>query len=223
MAKKRGFLTLVLALVMAIGLTVPAWAGVTDVTGDGGVTVKTEVRDNFTDTYEYETITLDENEIEIPAALIALINEETTDAWKDETSHQGKITFNSNVEVDVTYHATKKTVTDEKTGVTTEEIEKLFVKITNYDSIPDGRYYTDYKESRMTTTKTGSKLTYRSTEYTDTSTGRVTINEIRDDYYNRHHILTRLVISKGEAPPLLLQQHHRHQRYERAPGFPQDL
>ena len=34
MAKKRGFLTLLLALVMAIGLTVPAWAGVTDVTGD---------------------------------------------------------------------------------------------------------------------------------------------------------------------------------------------
>lgn len=35
MAKKRGFLTLLLALVMAIGLTVPAWAGVTDVTGGG--------------------------------------------------------------------------------------------------------------------------------------------------------------------------------------------
>lgn len=185
MAKKRGFLTLVLALVMAIGLTVPAWAE---------VTVKTEVHDHFTDTYEYEAITLDENEIEIPAALIALINEETTDAWKDEKPHQGKIIFNSNVEVEVTYRAT------EKTGVTTEEIETLFVKITDYDSIPDGRYYTDYKESQMTTTKTGSKLTYRSTEYTDTNTGLVTINEIRDDYYNRHHILTRLVISKGEAP-----------------------
>ena len=36
MAKKRGFLTMLLALVMAIGLTVPAWAGQVEVPGDSG-------------------------------------------------------------------------------------------------------------------------------------------------------------------------------------------
>ena len=33
-------------------------SGVTDVTGGSGVTVKTEVRNNYTDTYERQTVTL---------------------------------------------------------------------------------------------------------------------------------------------------------------------
>ena len=67
-------------------------------------------------------------------------------------------------------------------------------------------YHTAWKETSMTTTKTGSKLTYTGTDYSDgtilvgdpdaifnayTAGGSVTINEIRDDYYNRHHVYER--------------------------------
>ena len=67
-------------------------------------------------------------------------------------------------------------------------------------------YNTAWKETSMTTTKTGSTLTYTGTNYSDgtvlvgdpdaifnayTAGGSVTINEVRDDYYNRHHVWER--------------------------------
>ncbi len=67
-------------------------------------------------------------------------------------------------------------------------------------------YHTAWKETSMTTTKTGSTLTYAGTDYSNgtiligdpdaifnayTAGGSVTINEIRDDYYNRHHVYER--------------------------------
>ena len=68
--------------------------------------------------------------------------------------------------------------------------------------------YTEYKEnkSKMTTTYTGSKLTYTGTTYDPgtilvgdpdsifnayTANGKATINEIRDDYYTRNHVYER--------------------------------
>lgn len=69
-------------------------------------------------------------------------------------------------------------------------------------------YTTDYKEnkSKMTTTYDGSKLSYTDTVTEPgtilvgdpdaifnayTATGKVTINEIRDDYYTRNHVYER--------------------------------
>ncbi len=69
-------------------------------------------------------------------------------------------------------------------------------------------YTTAYKEnkSKMSTTYTGSKLTYTGTTYDEgtilvgdpdaifnayTASGKATINEIRDDYYTRNHVYER--------------------------------
>lgn len=55
-------------------------------------------------------------------------------------------------------------------------------------------------KTKMTTTYTGSKLTYTGTEYDET--GKVgTIHEIRDDYYTRNHrcITFRLTIPAAES------------------------
>ena len=75
----------------------------------------------------------------------------------------------------------------------------LFVTVKDYDTIPNGQYYTGYIEDKtaMTTIYTGSKLTYDGTTYDPDSGRPVEINEIRDDYYNRHHIKYRLAISKA--------------------------
>ena len=69
----------------------------------------------------------------------------------------------------------------------TVSVDTVVMTVTNYDDLPDGTYTCPEREDKslMTTIYTGSKLTYTGTDYED---GKVTINEIRDDYYNRHHI-----------------------------------
>ena len=197
MNRKHRAVTVFLALAMVLALTVPVWAGVTDVTGGGGVVVKTTVRDNFTDTYEEKTVTLTAGETEFVSALFALITEETADAWKDGQPHDGTIAFEGGKSFAVTYRAAGEDK-ELPAGGTEFAMTALFVTVKDYDTIPNGQYYTGYIEDKtaMTTIYTGSKLTYNGTTYDPDSGRLVEINEIRDDYYNRHHIKYRLAISK---------------------------
>lgn len=158
----RGLLGLLLALCMTLLLLTPALAGVTDVTGGSGVTVKTTVRSNYTDKHANRTFNLTGKTTTF------------TDAKKYFGGTSGTLTvgFPDLREVEITY---------------TVSVDTVVMTVTNYDDLPDGTYTCPEREDKslMTTIYTGSKLTYTGTDYED---GKVTINEIRDDYYNRHHI-----------------------------------
>ncbi len=157
-----GPLGLLLALCMTLLLVTPALAGVTDVTGGSKTTVNTVVRNNYTDTHEKKTF--------------ALTGKTTTfeGAAGCFGAESGTLTvgFPDLREVEITY---------------TVSVDTVVMTVTNYDDLPDGTYTCPEREDKslMTTIYTGSKLTYTGTDYED---GKVTINEIRDDYYNRHHI-----------------------------------
>lgn len=157
-----GPLGLLLALCMTLLLVTPALAGVTDVTGGSKTTVNTVVRNNYTDTHEKKTF--------------ALTGKTTTfeGAAGCFGAESGTLTvgFPDLGVVNITYTVSADTVV---------------MTVTNYDDLPDGTYTCPEREDKslMTTIYTGSKLTYTGTDYED---GKVTINEIRDDYYNRHHI-----------------------------------
>lgn len=206
MNRKHRVVTIFLALAMVLALTVPAWAGA-DTPGvpGGNTTVKTTVRNNFTDTRSDKTVTLTAGETELPTALFALITEETADAWKDGKPHNGAIAFEGGKSFAVTYCAAGEDK-ELPAGGTEFTMTALFVTVKDYSAVPSGQYYTEYVENKaeMTTTYDGSKLTY-----TDTvtepgtilgggeTTGKVTINEIRDDYYTRNHVYYRLAISRA--------------------------
>lgn len=170
----RGPLGLLLALCMTLLLVTPALAGVTDVTGSK-TTVNTVVRNNYTDTHEKKTF--------------ALTGKTTTfeGAAGCFGAESGTLTvgFPDLREVEITY---------------TVSVDTVVMTVTNYDDLPDGTYTCPEREDKslMTTIYTGSKLTYTGTDYED---GKVTINEIRDDYYNRHHIWRGYTLTvTGNAP-----------------------
>ena len=161
----RGLLGLLLALCMTLLLLTPALAGVTDVTGGSGVTVKTTVVNEYTDIHEEKTFDLTGKTTTF------------TDAKKyfGGTSGTLAVGFPDLGVVNITY---------------TVDNDTVVMTVANYDDLPDGTYTCPEQEdkSMMTTIYTGSKLTYTGTTY-DPVTGRPTvINEIRDDYYTRNHI-----------------------------------
>lgn len=177
---RRGLLGLLLALCMTLLLLTPALAGVTDVTGGSGVTVKTTVVNEYTDIHEEKTFDLTGKTTTF------------TDAKKyfGGTSGTLAVGFPDLGVVNITYTVSADTVV---------------MTVANYDDLPDGTYTCPEQEDKtmMTTIYTGSKLEYDSTTYEGgilvgdldalfnayTGTGKVTINEIRTDYYTRHHIL----------------------------------
>ena len=177
----RGLLGLLLALCMTLLLVTPALAGVTDVTGGSGVTVKTTVRNNYTDTHQKKTFDLTGK----------------TTTFEDAAGYFGgrngtvTVGFPDLGLVEITY---------------TVSADAVVMTIANYDDLPDGTYTCPEQEDKtmMTTTYTGSALSYTGTDY-DSGTGRpVTINEIRDDYYNRHHIWRGYTLTvAGNAPSIV--------------------
>ena len=158
----------------------PAGRGVTDVSGGQGVEVKTTVRNNYTDTRTEETVTY--------ANGIALVD-------GDQSALNGSVlTFTGLGD------RTIQAVYDSAGNKTT-----LTLDISNIQrQTEEKQYFTEYKEnkSRMTTTYDGSKLSYTDS-ITDsvTGTGKVIINEIRDDYYTRNHVYERacLIIPAAES------------------------
>ena len=179
---RRGLLGLLLALCMTLLLLTPALAGVTDITGGSGVTVKTTVVNEYTDIHDKRTFDLKKGDNTF------------TNAARFFGSEQGvlAVTFSGlETPVALTYRVTEDTVV---------------MTVANYDDLPDGTYTCPEQEdkSMMTTIYTGSKLVYNSTTYEGgnilvgdldalfnayTGIGKIIINETRHDYYTRHHIL----------------------------------
>lgn len=167
--------------------------GVTDVVGGSGVRVNITVRNNYTDIKKEETIEYVKG--------IALVD-------GDQSALDGSaLTFIGLG--DLIVHAAYDSASNKTT--LTLDISKI------QRQKEEQKYFTEYKEnkSKMTTTYDGSKLTYTGTEpgniiigdpddafKGDTeSTGKPTINEIRDDYYTRTHVYERacLVIPAAES------------------------
>lgn len=137
-------------------------SGVTDVTGGSGVTVKTEVRNNYTDTYERQTVTLVNGTATVEDDFSGLDGRNLTFA------DLGVLTLQAAYD-----GGSKKTTFT----VDTSKVQRQ----------KEGQQYTAAEvecKTKMTTTYTGSKLTYTGTTYEG---GKAIINEIRDDYYTRHH------------------------------------
>lgn len=160
---RRGLLGLLLALCMTLLLLTPALAGVTDVTGGSGHTVKTTVVNEYTDKHDKKTFDLTGK----------------TTTFTDVKKYFGGTSGTLAVEfpglaplVNITYTVSADTVV---------------MTVTNYDDLPDGTYTCPQREDKtmMQTTYDGSKLTYLGNDYED---GKVVINETRTDYYTRNHI-----------------------------------
>ena len=190
MTQKRTVLSTLLALVMVLLLTVPAWAGVTGVTGGGGVKVNTIVRDHYTDVYNEKTFDLRKGENVFAGAA----------QYFGGKSGSLTVKFSGlSTSVEISYSVSDDTVT---------------MTVTNYDALPNGYYVCPQQEDPLMT-KTdpaGSNLTYDSTDYEggrilvgDPDSilnaykpgGSVIINEIRDNYYTRTHFMRGYTLTVG--------------------------
>lgn len=168
---RRGLLGLLLALCMTLLLLTPALAGVTDVTGGSGVTVKTTVVNEYTDKHDQKTFDLTGKTTTF------------TDVRKyfGGTSGTLAVGFPDLGVVNITY---------------TVDNDTVVMTVANYDDLPDGTYTCPQREDKtmMKTTYDGALLDYTGTTYDPGtilgtgSPGKVTINETRTDYYTRNHI-----------------------------------
>lgn len=168
---RRGLLGLLLALCMTLLLLTPALAGVADVTGGSGVTVKTTVVNEYTDKHDKKTFDLTGKTTTF------------TDVKKyfGGTSGTLAVGFPDLGVVNITY---------------TVDNDTVVMTVANYDDLPDGTYTCPQREDKtmMKTTYDGASLDYTGTTYDPGtilgtgSPGKVTINEIRTDYYTRNHV-----------------------------------
>lgn len=168
---RRGLLGLLLALCMTLLLLTPALAGVTDVTGGSGVTVKTTVVNEYTDEHDNKTFDLTGKTTTF------------TDVRKyfGGTSGTLAVGFPDLGVVNITY---------------TVDNDTVVMAVANYDDLPDGTYTCPQREDKtmMKTTYDGASLDYTGTTYdpgTILGTGspdKIIVNETRTDYYTRNHI-----------------------------------
>lgn len=170
---RRGLLGLLLVLCMTLLLVTPALAGVTDVTGGSGVTVNTTVVNEYTDIHDKKTF--------------------------DLTGKTNTLTGTAGY-----FSAESGSLTVEFPGLAplvelsyyTVDNDTVVMTVTNYDDLPDGIYTCPQREDKtmMKTTYDGASLDYTGTTYDPGtilgtgSPGKVTINEVRTDYYTRNHI-----------------------------------
>lgn len=174
------------------------YAGVTDVTGGSGVTVKTTVRDNYTDFQITDNITLEKSkdyiidftkEDNLSKGLSALADLEKTVYYKIIEGEKASLSKTENIS-----EATIKIVGN-------KDENKAIMTLINTDS--NKTYDLDFTYIQHT----GSKLTYTGTDYDEEEIivgdpveikdaygekGKVTINEIRDDYYSRYYFKCQL-------------------------------
>lgn len=168
----RAVLAAALGTVMLVSL---AWAGVTDVTGGSRTIVNTTVENVYTDTEQSETLAL----------------------TKGTNTFEGMGSYMGNGERD----QAEGTMTVQFAGLSTPVNivytvagDAVTMTVVNYGELPQGNYTSGEVETRMTTTYTGSKLTYNGTDYE----GGVTINETRYDYYSRYHWKLTLTLTVSE-------------------------
>ena len=174
------------------------YAGVTDVTGGSGVTVKTTVRNNYTDYQVTDDINLEKDkgyiidfskEDNLSNALKAMSDLEGTKYYKFSNDDNTSL-----LETENTDEALIKIVGNK------DENKAVMTLIKKFD------INQSYNLNFMYTKYTGSKLTYTGTTYDDGdvvvgnpdeidySGGNVTIHEIRDDYYSRYYFNCKLNI-----------------------------
>ena len=150
-------------------------SGVTDVTGGSGGTVKTEVRNNYTDIYQRQTV--------------ALVDGTATVA-DDFSGLDGRnLTFGDLGAL------TLQAVYDKASNKTTFTVDTSSIQRQQEE-----QQYTAAEvecKTKMTTTYDGSKLTYTGMTKED---GKTILHEIRDDYYTRNHwcVTFRLTIPAAE-------------------------
>ena len=244
----------ILATALAVGLfAIPATAGVTDVTGGSTTTVKTTVRNNYTDTKSYVTNekklktihedggTKDNSKVQYRVNG-HLDYEGEHSHGRDKTHNFGSTASNYTDAYNAVSNNLRSFDREYQLGRTAQSNPWRMTQsqwdtaywlngssfMGNYygetvsgptksGSIKETKstktkrttdYTTAYKEnkSKMSTTYTGSKLTYTGTTYDPgtilvgdpdaifnayTANGKATINEIRDDYYNRNHVYER--------------------------------
>lgn len=174
------------------------YAGVTDVTGGSGVTVKTTVRDNYTDFQVTDDINLEKGKDYI------------IDFTKQDNLSKA-LSSMADIEGTVYY----KVNDGEKVGLNkTEDSSEAVIKIvgnkdenkaimTLINTNENKSYNLDFEYTKYT----GSKLTYTGTDYESGETivgnpdeifnanegnGKAVINEIRDDYYSRYFFNCKL-------------------------------
>ena len=174
------------------------YAGVTDVTGGSGVTVKTTVRDNYTDFQVTDDINLEKGKDYI------------IDFTKQDNLSKA-LSSMADIEGTVYYKINE----GEKVGLDkTEDSSEAVIKIvgnkdenkavmTLINTNENKSYNLDFEYTKYT----GSKLTYTGTDYESGETivgnpdeifnenggnGKVVINEIRDDYYSRYFFNSKL-------------------------------
>lgn len=154
-------------------------SGVTDVTGGSNTTVKTEVRNNYTDTYQRQTVILVNGTATVADDFSGLDGRNLTFA------DLGALTLQA-----VYDQASKKTTFTVDTSSIQRQQEEQQYTAAEVEC-----------KTKMTTTYTGSKLTYTGTTYED---GKAIIHEIRDDYYTRNHwcVTFRLTIPAAESAAL---------------------
>lgn len=154
-------------------------SGVTDVTGGSNTTVKTEVRNNYTDTYQRQMVTLVNGTATVEDDFSGLDGRNLT------FGELGVLTLQA-----VYDQASKKTTFTVDTSSIQRQQEEQQYTVAEVEC-----------KTKMTTTYTGSKLTYTGTTYED---GKAIIHEIRDDYYTRNHwcITFRLTIPAAESAAL---------------------
>ena len=154
-------------------------SGVTDVTGGSNTTVKTEVRNNYTDTYQRQMVTLVNGTATVEDDFSGLDGRNLT------FGELGALTLQA-----VYDQGSKKTTFTVDTSSIQRQQEEQQYTVAEVEC-----------KTKMTTTYTGSKLTYTGTTYED---GKAIIHEIRDDYYTRNHwcVTFRLTIPAAESAAL---------------------
>ena len=154
-------------------------SGVTDVTGGSNTTVKTEVRNNYTDIYQRQTVTLVNGTATVADDFSGLDGRNLTFA------DLGDLTLQASYD-----EGSKKTTFTVDTSSIQRQQEEQQYTVAEVEC-----------KTKMTTTYTGSKLTYTGTTYED---GKAIIHEIRDDYYTRNHwcVTFRLTIPAAGSAAL---------------------
>lgn len=174
------------------------YAGVTDVTGGSGVTVKTTVRDNYTDFQVTDDINLEKGKDYI---IDFTKQDNLSKALSSMADIEGTVYYKINEGEKVGLNKTEDSSEAVIKIVGNKDENKAVMTLINTNE--NKSYNLDFEYTKYT----GSKLTYTGTDYESGETivgnpdeifnenggnGKVVINEIRDDYYSRYFFNCKL-------------------------------
>lgn len=174
------------------------YAGVTDVTGGSGVTVKTTVRNNYTDFQVTDDINLEKGKDYI---IDFTKQDNLSKALSSMADIEGTVYYKINDGEKVGLNKTEDSSEAVIKIVGNKDENKAVMSLINTNE--NKSYNLDFEYTKYT----GSKLTYTGTDYESGETivgnpdeifnanegnGKAVINEIRDDYYSRYFFNCKL-------------------------------